>query len=107
MPDYAADPEGKATPLDSHIRLANAGPCGEGQHHPAPPVQLLERRDQVRPARSGPVVYLLPGHLEAGFITVQSKLNGEPLEEYIKPVGGGYFYTLPEFAMLPIISAAR
>ena len=33
--------------------------------------------------------------LEAGFITVQNKLNGEPLEEYIKPVGGGYFFTLP------------
>ncbi len=33
--------------------------------------------------------------LEKGFITVQSRLNGEPLEEYLKPVGGGYFFTLP------------
>ena len=33
--------------------------------------------------------------LEAGFITVQKRLDGEPLEEYIKPVGGGYFFTLP------------
>ena len=34
-------------------------------------------------------------NLEAGFITVQNRLNGEPLEEYIKPVGGGYFFALP------------
>ena len=33
--------------------------------------------------------------LEKGFITVQSRLNGEPLEEYIKPIGGGFFYVLP------------
>jgi deferrochelatase/peroxidase EfeB len=33
--------------------------------------------------------------LEKGFISVQTRLNGEPLEEYLKPVGGGYFFTLP------------
>ena len=33
--------------------------------------------------------------LQAGFISVQKRLDGEPLEEYIKPVGGGYFFVLP------------
>ena len=34
-------------------------------------------------------------NLYAGFLTVQTRLNGEPLEEYIKPFGGGYFFVLP------------
>ena len=33
--------------------------------------------------------------LAAGFLTIQARLNGERLEEYIKPVGGGYFFVLP------------
>ena len=32
--------------------------------------------------------------LQKGFVTVQNRLNGEPLEEYVKPVGGD-FYVLP------------
>ena len=36
--------------------------------------------------------------LEAGFITVQKRLNGESLEEYIKPTGGGYYFALPGIA---------
>jgi deferrochelatase/peroxidase EfeB len=34
-------------------------------------------------------------NLQKGFITVQERLNGEPLEEYIQPIGGGYFFALP------------
>ena len=35
--------------------------------------------------------------LEKSFITVQRRLDGEPLEEYLKPIGGGYFFALPGF----------
>ena len=42
---------------------------------------------------NAPLFFFL--NLNAGFLTIQSHLNGEPLEEYIKPTGGGYFFVLP------------
>ena len=42
-----------------------------------------------------PVVHLLPGDLAKGFVAVQERLNGEALEEYIKPIGGGFYFVLP------------
>ena len=96
VPDYAADPEGKATPLDAHIRLANP-------RVPATEANLMLRRPfnySNGVARSGQIDQGLlfiayQADLEKGFIAVQTRLNGEPLEEYIKPVGGGFFFVLP------------
>jgi deferrochelatase/peroxidase EfeB len=53
------------------------------------------RRDQRRPARYGLLFVCYQHDLEKGFLTVQKRLNGEALEEYVKPIGGGYFFALP------------
>ena len=96
VPDYAKDADGKVTPLDSHIRLANPRDANAEQH-------LILRRpfnysngvSKSGQLDMGLLFIAYQADLEKGFITVQNRLNGEPLEEYLKPVGGGYFFALP------------
>jgi deferrochelatase/peroxidase EfeB len=96
VPDYAKDPEGKLTKLDAHIRLANP-------RTPESQQNLILRRpfnysngvNKNGQLDMGLLFICYQADLEKGFITVQTCLNGEPLEEYLKPVGGGYFFTLP------------
>lgn len=114
VPDYSKDPEGAVTPLDSHIRLAN------------PRTSETEKNLILRRAFNytngvmkngqldqGLLFICYQADLEAGFITVQNRLNGELMEEYFKPIGGGYFFTLPgvtgpgDFLGSGLISAAR
>lgn len=96
VPDYAKDAEGKVTPMDSHIRLANPRDAMAEQH-------LMLRRPfnysngvtKSGQLDMGLLFIAWQADLEKGFITVQKRLDGEPLEEYIKPIGGGYFFALP------------
>lgn len=96
VPDYAADPEGKKVPLNAHMRLADARDA-EAQKH------LILRRafDYSRGVTKagqldmGLNFICFQRDLDAGFLYLQDRLNGEPLEEYIKPFGGGYFFVLP------------
>ena len=95
-PDYARDPNGDVIALDSHIRLANPR-TKETQS------SLMMRRGysySLGVTNSGQLdmglLFVCYQHdLEKGFLTVQKRLNGEALEEYIKPIGGGYFFALP------------
>jgi len=96
VPDYAQDPDGGITPLDAHIRLANPRTPGSEEN-------LILRRPfnysngvtKSGQLDQGLLFICYQADLEKGFIAVQRRLDGEPLEEYLKPVGGGYFYTLP------------
>ncbi len=96
VPNYAADPHGKKTRMDSHIRLANP-------RTPETQRNLILRRpfnysngvNKNGQLDMGLLFICYQSDLEKGFITVQTRLNGEPLEEYLKPFGGGYFFTLP------------
>lgn len=96
VPDYSKDPAGKMTKLDAHIRLANP-------RTPESQANLILRRpfnysngvNKNGQLDMGLLFICYQADLEKGFITVQTRLNGEPLEEYLKPIGGGYFFTLP------------
>ncbi|VFR28366.1 Ferrous iron transport peroxidase EfeB [plant metagenome] len=96
VPDYGRDPEGKTTRLDSHIRLANA------RDHASQRNLILRRPfnysngvTKSGQLEMGLLFICYQADLEQGFIAVQRRLDGEPLEEYIKPIGGGYFFVLP------------
>jgi deferrochelatase/peroxidase EfeB len=98
VPDYSQDPKGERIPLDSHIRLANprtATTKGD------PNLMLRRGYNYSRGVtRSGQLDMGLlfvgfQSNLENGFLAAQGRLNGEPLEEYIKPVGGGFYFVLP------------
>ncbi|CAX60154.1 heme-binding periplasmic protein involved in iron transport [Erwinia billingiae Eb661] len=96
VPDYASDPDGNVTPLDAHIRLANP-------RTPETQSNLMLRRGYSYSAgvsnagqlEMGLLFVCYQHDLEKGFLCVQKRLNGEALEEYIKPIGGGYFFVLP------------
>ena len=95
VPDYADDPDGRITPLDAHIRLAN----------PRTP----ESADDLifRAGLNFSRGFDGSGQLDQGlafvsfqrrmsqFLNTQARLAGEPLEEYIRAEGGGFYFAVP------------
>jgi deferrochelatase/peroxidase EfeB len=95
-PDYASDPKGQRIALDSHIRLANPRTAETEENlmlrRPFNYSRGVTKSGQLD---MGLLFICFQSNLEKGFLTVQKRLNGEQLEEYIKPIGGGYFFVLP------------
>jgi deferrochelatase/peroxidase EfeB len=82
--------------LDSHIARANPRTAGSEQN-------LILRRgfnyasgfDENDQLDQGLIFSSYQRSLENGFIAVQRRLDGEALEEYIRPLGGGFFFVPP------------
>lgn len=96
IPDYAADPDGDVTPLDAHIRLAHPRtPDTEDQRILRKGFSFSRGFDGDGQLDQGLAFVSYQRSLERQFLPVQARLAGEPLEEYLLPEGGGFFFALP------------
>ena len=92
-PRFDLDPKGKRIPLDAHIRLANP-------RTPETADQRILRRgynyhrgvDEAGQLDQGLMFVAFNQDSSDQFETIQRRLDGEPMVDYITPVGGGYFF---------------
>ncbi|MGP1939616.1 MAG: Dyp-type peroxidase [Arsenophonus sp. ET-DL9-MAG3] len=95
-PEFEKDPHGDRILFDSHMRRAEP-------RNPERYTAKLRRRSynyslgiNVNGLLDMGLIFVsYQKNLKTGFIDTQKRLNGEPLERYIKPFGGGYYFVLP------------
>lgn len=93
-PAFASDPSDDTVPPRSHMRLANPRTPGTGRILRRG-FSYLNGADAEGRLDQGLLFLCYQRSLSSGFLEVQDRLNGEPLEDYIKPVGGGLYFVLP------------
>ena len=95
-PVFYKNPSKDQISLDAHIRLANPRTKATNKN-------VILRRgynysrgfDDAGQLDQGLLFVCFQKSLQDGFMAVQNRLNGELLEEYIQPNGGGFFFVLP------------
>ncbi|PSU85925.1 deferrochelatase/peroxidase EfeB [Photobacterium kishitanii] len=95
-PEYEKDPHGDRILFNSHMRRVEP-------RNPERYTAKLRRRsysyslgvNESGMLDMGLIFISYQKNLKTGFINTQKRLNGEPLERYIKPFGGGYYFVLP------------
>ncbi|MFJ6943302.1 Dyp-type peroxidase [Streptomyces wuyuanensis] len=88
-PNFAADPQGRLTPLDSHVRLA-----APDRRNPPPIVRRSYTYDRGN-GDTGLIFSCFQRDLSKGFEAVQRRLEGEAMAKYMLTTGGGYFFVPP------------
>jgi deferrochelatase/peroxidase EfeB len=92
-PDYASDPKGTRIPLDAHIRLANPRtPATADQRILRRPYNYNRGFDEAGDQDQGMLFVAFNQDPQRQFEPIQTRLESEPMTDYITPVGGGYFF---------------
>jgi deferrochelatase/peroxidase EfeB len=92
-PRYDLDPQGARIPLDAHIRLANPRTAAtEGQRLLRKSFNYHRGIDAAGQLDQGLLFLAYNRSTQQQFEVVQRRLAGEPMTDYVTPVGGGYFY---------------